>query len=95
MSIDDRDTDSSGPKETVKLGKDAVLDALAGFERDIPKLVQTAIADADKEDDDPVPLEAFATIYFRLWVLEARVALLEGRPKRALELLSRKTVLDL
>jgi len=95
MTAEPHDTDSRSPKETVKLGREAVLDALADYERDIPKLVQSAIADCGRSGDAPVPLEAFAAVYFRLWVLEARVALLEGRPKRALELLSRKAALDL
>lgn len=81
--------DRQGPpeKQTLQIDRDSVLVAIAELEREIPALVESEKRALLGAGEEYAPIESFARLSLRLIVLEARMALVEGRLHDALRII--------
>jgi hypothetical protein len=79
-------------RQTLRVDPDSVKRAIEEFEREIPKLAETAEAELLRRGEEYAPLRSYVQMSFRLAVVEARLALLGGRLREALQILSRRQV---
>jgi len=84
----ERDDEQMPPaKQTLQVDRESVRAAIADFEREIPALVEQAKHELLGAGEEYAPVEGFARLSLRVMLLEARMALVEGRLHDALRII--------
>jgi len=89
---DDHDEELPPAKQTLQVDPESLMAAIEEFEREIPALVEAAERELLKSGEEYAPIKGYVRLSFRLAMTEARLAVLEGRTRDALKILSRKQI---